>query len=663
MAPTIENYEHFDLSPNADIILQEMFAEDRRLVIKEDFSSLGYSGSHIYVVHSIRDDGAPALPAVVKIASVSVIQKEWRAYQSHIHQQLPSVAEIRGEPILPPGSDYGGLRYDLFGEGAFEIEPLRQYAIDADVQDVLFVLTDQLLPSMRRIWDFSQTQADFPLQVCYDRILPVNLLVEPMSPPPGVDPIRVRPDEPAPPSVQACAWVRLEGFVVTKVDLEHGTVTLNAPRSCVVRLRSVQGMASCSIGQPISPIIGKVVETRQERLQDEARKALGPDIDLTRANLALPDGTTLPNPLQALPGILSQTRHIRTSFIHGDLNLGNILVERGTRKVGLIDFSEARRDYVLLDFLRLETEIMTHLVSQIVCRYRLSTPLTIRRFYRCLHHVSFGEEPKQHGLLHPGLQRFCDILRPIRQTARRYLFNYSDHTEYYQGLVPYLLGALKFRNLDEVSKQVAFWGAAAIQGILTRLPTEGPAMRQAFDELWNRARFSEHFRPVLADEPEWGRKRSGSRRLDAPTDEPEWDRLRLGISNTPTFHFRLNDQIHLVIRSERKGYLTLLDEETSGQVICLCPSRFAPDTRLYPGRVRLPQTESPHDAFHVAGKPGKERLVAIITDEPLGLDWLPLDSASFVHTLDLEDIENLLERLWSLRENSWQVLAIGLEIH
>jgi hypothetical protein len=668
----IENRKCFDLPPNADLILRQMFAESQRVIIEEDFSSFGYSGSYIYVVHStIKHDDAPALPSVVKIASVSVIEKEWKAYKECIHQRLPGVAEIRGEPVLPSGSDYGGLRYDLFGAGEFKIEPLKEYATSAQAQDLLFVIERQLLPSMRRMWDFGyQSQASFPLQVCYDRVLPVNLLVGPVQPPPEKDPIRVQPDDLSPPSVQEHDWVRLEGFAITKVDLVHDTVTLNAPRSgdgpprsYVVRLQSVREMASASIGQLIPPIEGKVVETRLGRLLQEAQEALGPGIDLTSADLALPDGTTLPNPLRALPDVLSQTRHIRTSHIHGDLNLGNILVERETRKVGLIDFSEARQDYVLLDFLRLETEIITHLVSQSIRQYDLPLPSTIHQFFDCLHHISFGEEPKQHGFLHPDLQRFLDILRPIRETARDYLFDRNDHTEYYQGLVPYLLGALKFGNLDQVSKQAAFWGAAATQSILTRPLTEGPAIRQAFDELWNCAQFSKGFWPVLAGEPEWSRTRSDLHGVDTGVDEPEWNQLlRLGVSNTPTFHFRLNDRIRLIIESDRNGYLTLLDEETTGKVVCLCPSHYAPDTRLYPGRTCLPQAESSLDVFHVTGKPGKERLVAIITDEPLDLCWLPSTAASPTRGINLKDIERLLEHLQGLRENSWQVWAIGLEV-
>jgi hypothetical protein len=60
----------------------------------------------------------------------------------------------------------------------------------------------------------------------------------------------------------------------------------------------------------------------------------------------------------------------------------------------------------------------------------------------------------------------------IRGLAGQYgLFKRDETEEYYQGLTLYLLGALKFGNLDRVPeaplpKQVAFWGAAVVQALL-----------------------------------------------------------------------------------------------------------------------------------------------------------------------------------------------------
>jgi len=75
---------------------------------------------------------------------------------------------------------------------------------------------------------------------------------------------------------------------------------------------------------------------------------------------------------------------------------------------------------------------------------------------------------------HRTLEKPLAMLVAIRRTARKYLFDPEDWTEYYQGLVLYLLGAMKFGNLDRIPeapaplpKQVAFWGAA-VAGNLTK---------------------------------------------------------------------------------------------------------------------------------------------------------------------------------------------------
>ncbi len=380
MGPAIQNPKNFTLCPDVGAILQAMFSTCQRVVIKQDFSALGFSGSHVYLVHPIREDGSPALPSVVKIASVSLIDKEWHAYQACIQDRLPSVAKVRGKPTFLSGGQYGGLCYDLFGEEIFEVQPLRIYAGKADQQALDFVMADQLLPSLRRLWDFGrQSRAEFPLHVCYDQILPINLRLELFSPSSEDDVVLISPDVPLPsPSIERGTVVRLEGFVISKVDLARQTVTLNlptrkdgVPQSYFVRVQSVEALDAYHVGQQFPAVTGIVVDTREARLQREAQAALGPEMNLVQPLLTTRDGVTLPNPWLMLPDILRETRHVWISHIHGDLNLGNILVESQTRKVGLIDFAEVREGYILHDFLRLETEVMIHLLPDIIHQYNL----------------------------------------------------------------------------------------------------------------------------------------------------------------------------------------------------------------------------------------------------------------------------------------------------
>lgn len=141
-------------------------------------------------------------------------------------------------------------------------------------------------------------------------------------------------------------------------------------------------------------------------------------------------------------------------------------------------------------------------------------------------------------------------------------------------------------------------------------------------------------------------------------------RLRgLGAPQTDALHgFRLDSRVSLAIESDCEGHLILLDEGPEGIVYCLCPSWFASDTSLGIGRTYLPQPGSRYDSFVVSGKPGREHLLAIITDDPLGFEWLPQDPKIPARVLSGEDTELLLSRLHDLEGNRWTALSTYFDV-
>ncbi|HMY70878.1 MAG TPA: protein kinase, partial [Blastocatellia bacterium] len=132
---------------------------------------------------------------------------------------------------------------------------------------------------------------------------------------------------------------------------------------------------------------------------------------------------------------------------------------------------------------------------------------------------------------------------------------------------------------------------------------------------------------------------------------------------SPPNRFRQGDQLRLVIDSDWEGHLFLLDEGPEGIIYCLCPSHFAPDTRLRRERCVLPQAGARYDAFELGGgQPGREHLLAIVSDEPLGLDWLPRDAQEPARVLNQANIEMLLARLRALDAACWMAFATHFEI-
>ncbi len=480
MSGIVENPRGLELPSGAADILQEMFADYGRVVIKQEFGG-GLSGSRVFLVRPIRieaEEDRPELPVVVKLAPVGLIQKEWRAYQRHIRHRLMGIAEVRGKPVVLPGSGWGGLCYPLLGGGTFEVVTLNQYCREARLEDIEFVL-GRLLKIIEQMIRLSRPYPEFHLRASYDRLLPVNLLIEPCSLPLAVRPTLIKPEAlPAEP-LQPGDYLRLEGFTITEVEPTEQTVTLNLSgtiegpaASYRLRLYGVEGIAIDQVDQIMPPLEGVVIETCLGRLRTEAQAALGQSLDLAAATVPLPDGRSLPNPLARLAELLDETRDVKLGRVHGDMNLENILVDPEVRDVNLIDFSEARRDHVLHDFLYLEMEVMTKLIPEILHQHRLPAGSTILQLYEQLHQLTFHAGDFKPQLPHSGLAKPFTILQTIRQTARRYLLDYYDCSEYYQGLTLYLLGALKFKDLSDapkapLPKQVAFWGAATLVGMLS----------------------------------------------------------------------------------------------------------------------------------------------------------------------------------------------------
>ena len=483
----IENPRRLPLPAAVEAVLRRMFPTHHRVVIKAELGS-GFSGSWVLLVHPVWD--APELPVVVKVAPVSLVEREYRAYQEHIRHKLSGAAEIRSEPVSLPDGHWAGLCYLLVGSGIFEIESLSSFCRHASIKDIWYVLEKRLFKHIAPLWHFNYTTPQFNLQASYDHLLPVNLLLTPVSLPTDASFQVLRPDTLTGQPLRRGDYVRLEGFVVAEVDQENRAITLNLPTppdgspvSYRVRFQPVDVLSYSSRGV-VGAVEGMVTATRDDLLQTYARLALGQDFAEAMGvdTLTLPGdtGVTLPNPLAVLTDILSEPHHVRIARIHGDLNMENILVDPGTRDVRTIDFAMARQDHVLHDLLRLETGVVTWFLPEALAESRLP-PETVHSLYERLHREAHSGHLSTSSFsissdLHPALRKAFVMLATIRKMARGCLFAPDDWREYYQGLTLYLLGTLKFKNLDDMPqaplpKQVAFWGAASAQRLLREQPS------------------------------------------------------------------------------------------------------------------------------------------------------------------------------------------------
>jgi hypothetical protein len=387
------------------------------------------------------------------------------------------------------------LHYTLVGSGAFAITSLSDYYRQASLDDLGWVLENRLFEIMGPQWWYdSRVDRTFQMQSDYDVWLPVNFLIQPSREPLNGILIEARHNL-ALPKISKGEPVQLKGFVIIKVDSKRRELTLNLPArpkglppvSCRLRLQDVAEIDGYRVGQILDSLHGLVVATRHDLLVEQVQQALAQAVDLSAERLALPGNRTilstrnsaalpssLPNPLLTYQNLLQNFLTVNISTIHGDLNLENILVDPETREVSLIDFATVRQGHVLHDLLRLETEVLISLLPAILVESKL--PLqAVFSFYYQLHQATLPADPLASlKLPHPALAKPFEMLRVIRAMAQKCLFDPDDWREYYQGLILYLLGALKFSRLDELPtaplpKQVAFWGAALAQQMLNEL--------------------------------------------------------------------------------------------------------------------------------------------------------------------------------------------------
>ena len=464
------------LTPMEQDVLQMMFSDYQVVAIEAEFNQ-GLSGSRVLRVRPVDDQTAGLLPAVVKIAPISLIEKEWHAYKTWVKNRLPSIANIESTPTRPQGSRslWGGLRYDLIGGGTFSVQSLQEYYQGTHTTEELETLTDQILRLMGENW-WLDNRADriFLMKADYDGVLPVNLIIRPTS---NSSPARlIDPSNLPEPDITVGEAVHLKDFVITEVDAEQNQLTLNmspsvtAPSATSYRLRleNISDIERYRVGHLIDSFSGRVEATRRDLLLEQAKQALGGEGDLMKERLIFPGKVDLPNPLLAYQNLPDTFQTVNISTIHGDFNLENILIS-DTDGISLIDFATVRQGHVLHDLLRLETEVVTKLIPPILTKANLPPAKTILNLYKKLHAATISANwSAKPWLLHSGLKKIFSVLLAIRRTASKCLFN-LNWSEYYNGLMLYFLGALKFKNLDDIhnAKHTAFLSSAIAVHLLT----------------------------------------------------------------------------------------------------------------------------------------------------------------------------------------------------
>ena len=475
--PSIKNLTEKPLESHIHQILSQLFAGYARVSVRSEFTD-GLSSGRVFLVRPIPLDGAE-LPVVVKIDYSDRIAKEYGAFHRFTRNRLPRMAEIRGEPVYTPDSTFGGLCYPFVGSGEFPIRSLYSYLQEATLEDIEKAFTQQLFPALETLWRQTQKGSpEFSLEDYYDSFLPMNLIIETGVLTEDVSPIALIPSSVRTQAITIGDAVQISGFQVVKVNRKDRKLSLDIPPSTGdfaayrIQVTDISDIDKYQMSQMITvPLTGIVRSTRASLLQQQVQKAMGDEIDLAAATVPLTPEHYLPNPLVALPAILKTSLDVFLGTIHGDLNLQNILVETDSHTAYLIDFAQSRHDHLLRDLLHLEMAIVTKIIPQQMAHAGLSAAAIVP-FYERLHCAWQQSNPIPP---HPQLEKSFATLLLIRHAAQKLLYKSNKWQEYYHGLFVYLLGALRYDDLNApplapLPKQVAFWGAAAICQIMRQQP-------------------------------------------------------------------------------------------------------------------------------------------------------------------------------------------------
>lgn len=204
-------------------------------------------------------------------------------------------------------------------------------------------------------------------------------------------------------------------------------------------------------------------------------------------------------------------------------------------------------------------------------------------------------------------------------------------------------------------------GALGHAGVRYSLPGRGDTPQESIvrprrpsdglEGLWSLARFTDRIWPLVVQGRSSTLQRTTYEVRDPGAPQPgARHRIPLGSS------------VFWAIQWESRSHLLLLNHGSEGKTYCLCPSWFVPVTRLRPGLTLLPSEDAGCEPFVLTGIPGRESVLAILSDEPLGLEWMPPDTSVPARVLDDRDISDLLNRLLQLQTGQWTALATDFDV-
>jgi|GEM_PF-6663888 len=452
-------------------------------------SHFGLSKLAVLLCHPEGADHRQFNPLVIRMGSRSAIDDEIRRYELFVANTTGfQLAQLR---LYTRYGELAAIAYDyLYQEDAYHgARTLRDFLwqdeeLHVEPDDITHALRTLFLETLSRGTTRNGWYNDarrFPDQCplwFYNQLLPPTLHIQLQSTP---SPAALRLEDVLDPAdrpgahalhghpiiLAANAAAGYPHLEVVERDAHRGVLRLHllageqAPRSEIYRPFEPVA-ARIDLSGPINlldtlpdtldhlTLFGEIRQTRYTRLDNIRTTQLHPVLQSVSAH-PLTSGIRFENPLPHYYNLLSRSQMLHTSIIHGDMNLGNILLNRVQPRrdqvplAWLIDFDRTMAGgHTVFDAVKLETEYKLHILP-----HRLQGPHEFLLLDAALHQA----------LVNPALciemlgdnlelRKAYDIIATIRRTVLQSLSQVGiPPVEYYLGLLAYGLAALKYANL------------------------------------------------------------------------------------------------------------------------------------------------------------------------------------------------------------------------
>jgi GTPase SAR1 family protein len=460
-------------------ILARLFEGESEISV--DILSSGLSGASVFIV---TPKGKSSF--IVKIGSESEIKKEHENFEKIVEPYIQQrCAAIDGYAF---SNELGGVKYKRVSGFWGQARNFKEYYETESSERVCQTLTNLLEGMLGENWYKRSYSKDCFLRELYNVILPAQFTIatEKIS-----LPVEYNDKQDNFSDIGKFIVRETEGIIGEDISLDNlEIIEIDSSKFNIrvvehqystkidIKLSSKQNIKDLKTGDTISVKGGKIIDTRsnflkkQIEIENSIFKLLVLEKSLDHNNIHFRQGTPLPNPIYYCQQILDKLVIARVSNIHGDLNLGNILVDE-EHTPWLIDYGKTQENgHIAFDFAKLETEIKTHILSE---------KLTFEEFRDLemqLLNTSLGN--KALLLSNKEQNKAFEIIHTIREMAKHYLTR--NPREYLYSLFAYSLAALKFQNLsDKKNAKLFAFTSAAISCICLMdlpLPTENIVTRE-----------------------------------------------------------------------------------------------------------------------------------------------------------------------------------------